>query len=81
MRDKKTEMESEREQRKKLNNVTKAFEGCSTSHLFRYSGTLAHIQQHTQSAPFQYAMKHDSGQRKTVFFFPPYWYWYCDHST
>ncbi len=63
-RHKRTETESEREQRKKLNKVNKAFEGCSTSHLFLQNCTLTHTLQQTQT--FQHAMRHDSGQRKIV---------------
>lgn len=42
---KRTEIKSEREQRKKLNKVNKAFEGCSTSHLLLQDGT--HTALHT----------------------------------
>lgn len=47
-RDKRTETESEREQRKKLNKVNKAFEGCSTSHLFLQTAHT-HTDTHTQT--------------------------------
>lgn len=50
-------------QRKKLNKVNEAVEGCSTSVHFSKN---AHIGQHAQTATFQYGMRHDSGQRKSA---------------
>lgn len=66
-RDRRTEMESERkrerEHKRKLNKVNKAVKGCSTPMHFSKN---AHIVQDGQNAIFQYAMRHDSGQRKSV---------------